>query len=161
MYATFLRAAFGTKKRAWAVIVAWVLLVGILGAMSPSIDDVKAAGDDGAPADAASAMAEERLREAFPGRDDVLPAGVEGTRSGDGLTRSLTVPVVGDPTTAEFRDDVDAMRTPAADAADGATTHLTGPAGIVTDTVKVFASGDAGRITVVLAVDPYEPEAVD
>ncbi|MDY0113701.1 MAG: hypothetical protein RBS21_05430, partial [Corynebacterium sp.] len=72
MYATFLRAAFGTKKRAWAVIVAWVLLVGILGAMSPSIDDVKAAGDDGAPADAASAMAEDRLREAFPGRDDVL-----------------------------------------------------------------------------------------
>ena len=197
MYATFLRAAFGTKKRAWAVIVAWVLLVGILGAMSPSIDDVKAAGDDGAPADAASAMAEERLREAFPGRDDVLPAiitisaddeatargaaaavtdhfrgavgertlapisascaepgsglrpgadcmpaGVEGTRSEDGLTRSLIVPVVGDPTTAEFRDDVDAMRRAAADAADGATTHLTGPAGIVTDTVKVFASGD-------------------
>ena len=216
MYATFLRAAFGTKKRAWAVIVAWVLLVGILGAMSQSIDDVKAAGDDGAPADAASAMAEERLREAFPGRDDVLPAiitisaddeatargaaaavtdhfrgavgertlapisascaepgsglrpgadcmpaGVEGTRSGDGLTRSLIVPVVGDPTTAEFRDDVAAMRRAAADAADGATTHLTGPAGIVTDTVKVAASGDAGRITVVLAVDPYEPEAMD
>lgn len=34
------------------------------------------------------------------------------------------------------------MRTPATDAAEGATTHLTGPAGIVTDTVKVFASGD-------------------
>ena len=67
---------------------------------------------------------------------------MEGTRSEDGLTRSLIVPVVGDPTTAEFRDDVDAMRRAAADAADGATTHLTGPAGIVTDTVKVFASGD-------------------
>lgn len=71
-----------------------------------------------------------------------MPAGVERTRSGDGLTRSLIVPVVGDPTAPEFRDDVDAMHTAAADAAEGATTHLTGPAGIVTDTVKVFASGD-------------------
>ena len=74
MYESFLRAAFGTKKRAWAVIVAWVLLVGVLGAMAPGIDDVKAAGDDGAPADSASVMAEERLREEFPNRDDVLPA---------------------------------------------------------------------------------------
>lgn len=201
MYESFLRAAFGTKKRAWAVIVAWVLLVGVLGAMAPGIDDVKAAGDDGAPADSASVMAEERLREEFPNRDDVLPAiitvqagseeaagdaaaavtahfrdsagdrtlapisascaepgsglrpgrdcvpaGEEGTRSGDGRTRSLIVPVGGDPTTEEFRDGVDAMRTAAADvaadAAEGATTHLTGPAGIATDTVKVFASGD-------------------
>ena len=201
MYESFLRAAFGTKKRAWAVIVAWVLLVGVLAAMAPGIDDVKEAGDDGAPADSPSVMAEERLREEFPGRDDVLPAiitvqagsekaagdaaaavtahfrdsagdrtlapisascaepgsglrpgrdcmpaGEEGTRSDDGRTRSLIVPVVGDPTTEEFRDGVDAMRTAAADvaadAAEGATTHLTGPAGIATDTVKVFASGD-------------------
>lgn len=74
MYESFLRAAFGTKKRAWAVIVAWVLLVGVLGAMASGIDDVEAAGDDGAPADSPSVMAEERLREEFPGRDDVLPA---------------------------------------------------------------------------------------
>lgn len=103
MYATFLRAAFGTRRRAWAVIVAWVLLVGILGAMSPSIDEVKAAGNDGAPADAAAvtdhfrgSVGERTLAPisascAEPGSGlrpgaDCMPAGVEGPQSGDGLT---------------------------------------------------------------------------
>lgn len=126
--------------------------------MAPGIDDVKAAGDAAAavtahfrdsagdrtlaPISASCAEPGSGLR---PGRD-CMPAGEEGTRSDDGRTRLLIVPVVGDPTTEEFRDGVDAMRTAAAevaaDAAEGATTHLSGPAGIATDTVKVFASGD-------------------
>lgn len=206
MYRSLLEAFLGTRRRAWATILAWVLLVGVLAALAPSLDDVKAAGGDGAPADSRSVRAEERLRAAFPTTEDLLPgiitvssgdadttrratedivaylgenisgrtlapitslctdprggtcipAGEEGTVSADGTTRSVIVPVVGDPTTPEFRDDVDALRAAVAATAPEAQTHLTGPAGIVTDTVKVFASGDRilllGTILLVLAI---------
>lgn len=206
MYRSLLEVFLGTRRRAWATILAWLLLVGVLASLAPSIDEVKAAGGDGAPADSRSVQAEERLRAEFPGTEDLLPGiitittddadatrrateavvaylsdtisdrtlapitslctdpaagrclptGEEGTVSADGTTRTIIVPVVGDPTTPEFRADVDALRTGIAASAPEARTHLTGPAGIITDTVKVFASGDRvlllGTILLVLLI---------
>lgn len=212
MFSRLLATLLGSRPRAWLTIGAWVLLVGLLAALAPSLNDVKSVGGNGPPDTATSTQAEQRLRAAFPSRDDVLPAvaaiqagsadaakqaGIavvqelrsragdktlapisplcadrnsglrpgpdcipgapDGTVSADGRTRLVIVPVVGDPTTPEFRDAVDDLRTQVARAAgDASTTHFTGPAGIATDTVKVFSAGDRtlllGTICLVLVI---------
>ncbi len=212
MFSRLLSTLLGSRPRAWLTIGAWVLLVGVLAALAPSLDAVKSVGGNGPPDTATSMQAEQRLRAAFPSRDDVLPAVVaiqagsadaakqagiavvqelrsraggktlapisplcadpssglrpgedcipgapDGTASADGRTRLVIVPVVGDPTTPEFRGAVDDLRTQVARAAgDASTTHVTGPAGIATDTVEVFSSGDRilllGTIVLVLVI---------
>lgn len=90
-----------------------------------------------------------------------IPGSPEGTRSDDGKTLTLVVPLVGEPTAKEFRNGVDKLResiaaTANSDGATGVETHVTGPAGIVTDTVKVFSSGDRvlmmGTVLLVLVI---------
>lgn len=213
MYRRLLTTSFGTRRRAWLTIAAWLVLIGVLTSLAPSLDDVKSAGNGGPPASAPSVKGEDRLREAFPSRDDVLPAVIavradtaadtrratvavvralqqdagtrtlapisvlcadprsglrpgddcvpgspQGAESADGRTRTVVVPIVGDdPTSDDFRTTVDEVRDRVAAAAgEGATTHVTGPAGIITDTVKVFSSGDRvllfGTIGLVLVI---------
>ncbi|CAB0549812.1 hypothetical protein [Corynebacterium diphtheriae] len=61
----------------------------------------------------------------------------------------MVIPVTGDLTTTEYRDDIKTLRVELAHAfgvadltTDAAPVHVTGPVGIVTDTVNVFAGGD-------------------
>lgn len=215
MYRRFNTAIFGSKSRMWITIVVSVLLVSVLSALSPSVNDVKTNSGEGAPEDSVSVQARQRLQEAFPTEDNLLPAivvltsdsaentaraakavvsdlaatagdftrapisplctelpkellvqgkcipgGSEGTKSDDGKTINVIVPVVGEPTSKEFRDGIDSLRETIARTSDKATsgveTHVTGPAGIVTDTVKVFSSGDRvlmlGTILLVLVI---------
>lgn len=220
MYRRFNAALFGTKRRMWLTIVISVLIVGLLSAVAPSVEDVKTNSGEGPSETAQSMEAKKRLREAFPTEPNLLPAVVvltsdsakttekaahdvltnlaerdggftrapispvctslgsqvlregkcipgspEGTRSEDGKTVTIVVPTVGDATEKSYRDDIDALRGDIAAIADKAgqannggtvETHLTGPAGIVTDTVKVFSSGDRvlmlGTILLVLVI---------
>lgn len=103
-----------------------------------------------------SSLCADREGSLRPG-EDCRPGPEDGSLSEDGLTRTVVVPVAGDPASADFRAAVDDLRAEADEAAgDGATTHVTGPAGIVTDTVAVFASGDRvlllGTIGLVLVI---------
>lgn len=220
MYRRFNAALFGTKRRMWLTIVISVLIVGLLSAVAPSVEDVKTNSGEGPSETAQSMEAKQRLHEAFPTEPNLLPAVVvltsdsakttekaahdvlsdlaerdggftrapispvctslgsqvvregkcipgspEGTRSEDGKTVTIVVPTVGDATEKSYRDDIDALREDIAAVADKAgqadnagtiETHLTGPAGIVTDTVKVFSSGDRvlmlGTIVLVLVI---------
>lgn len=220
MYRRFNAALFGTKRRMWLTIVISVLIVGLLSAVAPSVEDVKTNSGEGPSETAQSMEAKQRLHEAFPTEPNLLPAVVvltsdsakttekaahdvlanlaerdggftrapispvctslgsqvlregkcipgspEGTRSEDGKTVTIVVPTVGDATEKSYRDDIDALREDIAAIADKAgqannvgtvETHLTGPAGIVTDTVKVFSSGDRvlmlGTILLVLVI---------
>lgn len=220
MYRRFNAALFGTKRRMWLTIVISVLIVGLLSAVAPSVEDVKTNSGEGPSETAQSMEAKQRLHEAFPTEPNLLPAVVvltsdsakttekaahdvlsdlaerdggftrapispvctslgsqvvregkcipgspEGTRSEDGKTVTIVVPTVGDATEKSYRDDIDALREDIAAIADKAgqadnagtiETHLTGPAGIVTDTVKVFSSGDRvlmlGTIVLVLVI---------
>lgn len=90
-----------------------------------------------------------------PGRDCV--PGQQGLVSPDGGTQIVVVPVTGEPTDESFRDRVgDIQRAAAKAAPDTVTTAVTGPAGIITDTTKVFASSDLvllfGTIALVLLI---------
>lgn len=77
--------------------------------------------------------------------EDCIPGRPDGTVSEDGLTHVVIVPVTGDPTADEFREEVDELRERIQAAAKDAGANeapMTGPAGIITDTVNVFASSD-------------------
>ncbi|WP_205719296.1 MMPL family transporter [Actinomadura geliboluensis] len=86
---------------------------------------------------------------------DCVPGG-DGLTSADGKTRVVIVPVTGDPTGDAFEDAVAGLRTAVKDAAPAATVAVTGPAGIIVDTVKVFSSGDKvlllGTVLLVLVI---------
>lgn len=86
---------------------------------------------------------------------DCVPGG-DGLTSADGKTRVVIVPVTGDPTSDAFEDTVADLRTAVKDAAPAATVAVTGPAGIIVDTVKVFSSGDKvlllGTVLLVLVI---------
>lgn len=78
-----------------------------------------------------------------------VPANPQEAVSADGDTHLVIVPVTGDPTTTEYRDDIKTLRAQLSEAFDGvdltsdeSPVHVTGPVGIVTDTVNVFAGGD-------------------
>lgn len=54
----------------------------------------------------------------------------------------VIVPMTGSPSDASFQDSVDELRALSADRAGPTEVAVTGPAGIATDTVKVFSGGD-------------------
>lgn len=85
------------------------------------------------------------------GSSECIPADPATTISPDGNTHIIVVPVEGDPSDDEFRRDVTTLRDALPDSA-----HVTGPAGIVTDTVAVFAQGDrvlmVGTVLLVLVI---------
>ena len=189
-------ALFGNRKRALATVIGWVILIGVITTLAPTLKDVQSPGNNNAPSTSQSTLAQEALKEYFPGSDsqpaiitvrggdqDVnkaldaidkvrkqsdrfgpsisaackmpgetcMPSGKEGMVSVDGSTQLIIVPVQGDPTTTEYRDDIKLLRGELATTfgtdAEGLTTdespvHVTGPVGIITDTVNVFAGGD-------------------
>ncbi len=63
-------------------------------------------------------------------------------RTADGTGEMIVVPVTGDPTDTTFQDTVGTLRELVGAAAGSVDAAVTGPAGIATDTVKVFSSGD-------------------
>ncbi len=62
--------------------------------------------------------------------------------SQDRTAQLLIVPMTGSPSDESFQDAVDDVRDGASDAAGATSVAVTGPAGIATDTVKVFSGGD-------------------
>lgn len=82
---------------------------------------------------------------------DCIPANPETSVSKDERTRLIVVPISGEPSDDAFRSDVDTLREALPEG-----THVTGPAGIITDTVKVFAQGDrilmVGTVLLVLVI---------
>lgn len=62
--------------------------------------------------------------------------------SQDGNAQLLIVPMTGNPSDEPFQNAVDEVRVLASDGAGPTEVAVTGPAGIATDTVKVFSSGD-------------------
>ncbi len=77
-------------------------------------------------------------------------------RTENGATELMIVPVIGDPTDESFQDTVGALRDTVSAAAGDTTVAVTGPAGIITDTVEVFRSGSVvlllGTIALVVLV---------
>ncbi|MCA1007336.1 MMPL family transporter [Rhodococcus hoagii] len=183
MYSAFLHRFFGTRRRAGVVVLLWVLLVGLLAGIAPSLDDVEnndAANDP--PATSASMRAADLAADLFPS-DEGTPAivvvdsagaadtraavdriatriadsraddpaisavitadrGGADMRTADGTSEMIVVPLAGSPSDKAFQQTVDDLRTIAADEAGPAAVAVTGPAGIATDTVKVFSGGD-------------------
>lgn len=62
--------------------------------------------------------------------------------SQDQSAQLILAPITGSPSDDAFLDTVADVREIASDAGGGATVAVTGPAGIATDTIKVFSSGD-------------------
>lgn len=189
-------ALFGNRKRALLTVLAWILLIGVITTLAPTLKDVQSPGNNNAPETSASVAAQKALKEHFPGTDSqpaiitvrggeaethkaldaidrsrkdsdrfgpsistvctkpgesCMPSGTDGMVSEDGNTQLIIVPVQGDPTTTEYRDDIKKLRENIATAFDTDTdslttdeskAHVTGPVGIITDTVNVFAGGD-------------------
>ncbi|WP_305094123.1 MMPL family transporter [Prescottella sp. R16] len=69
------------------------------------------------------------------------PGGVD-LRTADDDSEMVVVSLTGDPTDESFQDTVGTLRDLVGEAAGPADAAVTGPAGIATDTVKVFSSGD-------------------
>jgi len=63
-------------------------------------------------------------------------------RTADGTGEMIVVPLTGSPSDKTFQQTVADLRAIAAEEAGSATVAVTGPAGIATDTVKVFSGGD-------------------
>ena len=55
MYRRFNAALFGTKRRMWLTIVVSLLVVGLLSAVAPSVEDVKTNSGEG-PSETAQSM---------------------------------------------------------------------------------------------------------
>ncbi|PVX59605.1 RND superfamily putative drug exporter/hypothetical protein [Rhodococcus globerulus] len=68
--------------------------------------------------------------------------GGDNLRTTDGDSEMIVVSLTGDPTDESFQDTVGELRDLVSEAAGPADVAVTGPAGIATDTVKVFSSGD-------------------
>ncbi|WP_254900568.1 MMPL family transporter [Rhodococcus sp. 1168] len=68
--------------------------------------------------------------------------GGDNLRTTDGDSEMIVVSLTGDPTDESFQDTVGTLRDLVSEAAEPADAAVTGPAGIATDTVKVFSSGD-------------------
>lgn len=185
---------FSTRKRALLVVLAWIgIIVGLL-FTAPALKDVQSAGNNGAPPNASSIVAKDKLAEYFQGEDtlpaiitvpskatedsleaiqklrgsherfgapisaacqgfspDCIPTDKEAAVSSKQDTEIIIVPMSGDAADDAFREDVDTLREVLPEG-----THVTGPAGIITDTVKVFAQGDrilmVGTVVLVLVI---------
>lgn len=68
--------------------------------------------------------------------------GGDNLRTTDGDSEMIVVSLTGDPTDESFQNTVGELRDLVSEAAGPADAAVTGPAGIATDTVKVFSSGD-------------------
>lgn len=68
--------------------------------------------------------------------------GGDNLRTTDGDSEMIVVSLTGNPTDNSFQDTVGVLRDLVGEAAGPADAAVTGPAGIATDTVKVFSSGD-------------------
>ncbi|WP_129978038.1 MMPL family transporter [Rhodococcus sp. Q1] len=68
--------------------------------------------------------------------------GGDNLRTTDGDSEMIIVSLTGDPTDESFQNTVGELRDLVSEAAGPADAAVTGPAGIATDTVKVFSSGD-------------------
>lgn len=117
---------------------------------TPAVVVVRARGGS-APADARRAVV--RITEALSGPDRPRHvAGVVSSATAPGADGELVspdrhaqlviVPVTGNPSDASFQDSVARVRAIVSDRAGPAEAAVTGPAGIATDTVKVFSGGD-------------------
>lgn len=189
MYPRLVRRLLGSRRRAAVVVLFWILLVGLLTQIAPTLRSVEDNASANLPPAASNSMqARDIIRQALPDRN-VVPAiivvhGGDGTNAGvaeavadittaltgpdrparvaetgvistantsdaasrlvsaDGGTQLIIVPMTGSPSDAAFQDAVGDVRRLATDHAGHAGVAVTGPAGIATDTVKVFSSGD-------------------
>ena len=189
MYSRSVRRLLGSRRSAAVVVLFWILLVGLLTQIAPTLKSVEDNASANLPPAASNSMkARDLIRTDLPGQD-VVPAiivvhGKDGTNAGvaeavsgittalsgpdrpehvaetgvtsttntpnaaaqlnskDGSTQLIIVPMTGNASDASFQDAVGEVRQLAADRAGQAEVALTGPAGIATDTVKVFSSGD-------------------
>lgn len=92
-----------TRRAAWLVLLGWLIVIGALTSLAPTLDSVKTTGDNGGPADAmstrAAAVAAEHL-----GADGAPPA-IVVVRSGSAETTTEAV--------ARLRSSVEAADLPA------------------------------------------------
>lgn len=199
MYSALLRRMFGTRLRAVATVILWVLIAGVLAQIAPSLDDVEnntsgnlpsaisesmqaralaaevfpdrsgtpgvivVRGDDVEDVDSALTRIGDEL--AGPSRPDLVtefvsaqtrPVAAPGLVSADGLSQMAVVTIEGNAAEESFQDAVAHVREIVAAQAGETEAAVTGPAGISTDTVKVFSSGDKllllGTIVLVLLI---------
>lgn len=117
---------------------------------TPAIVVVQGEGAD-ATADVEDAV--ERIDSALTGADQPdhvagvistvsAPRAADDLVSHDGAAQLVIVPMTGSPSDESFQDAVGDVREIVADVAGSTNAAVTGPAGIATDTVKVFSSGD-------------------
>ncbi|MFD6894503.1 MMPL family transporter [Rhodococcus sp. NPDC060086] len=180
--ARFSSLLFGSRRRAGIVVGLWIILVGALASIAPTVDEVENnAGANDPPASSQSVEAAELAAREFPrsegtpaivvvqgsdpsvtsaaverivvALDDaqagdpsinaiITAADIDSLRTANGSSETVVVSLTGNPTDASFQDTVDMIREVVAEAAGPADAAVTGPAGIATDTVKVFSSGD-------------------
>lgn len=196
MTTRIIHSLFQSKKRAVGIVVLWLLIVGALTQLTPTLESVEDNESANLPPAASDSMrARDLIRQASPtpgalpaivvihGEDDTpqteitsavsritetlagperpaqvpaegivstatVPQATDQLVSPDGSTQLIIVPVTGNPSDENFRAAVDDVRRLAADQAGQTKVAVTGPAGIATDTVKVFSSGD---LTLLLA----------
>ncbi|RYE76462.1 MAG: hypothetical protein EOO74_08395, partial [Myxococcales bacterium] len=149
-----------SRRSALLVIAGWLLLIGALSALAPSLNDVKDNGGDGPPASSMSARADQGgtppavivIRSESAASTEAAAARVTDAVTDAGLpsvgrvtpadrtdtAQMLVVSLKGN----DFRDDVTSLRTIVADAAGDAEVAVTGPAGTVVDAAKVFGGSD-------------------
>ena len=172
----------GSRRRAAVAVALWVVLIGTLAVLAPTVGDVtnndhandppagspsmraaQIAADEFSAADALPAIvvvhadtapATRAAAHSLVVRIDALAAqhpllgppadaeqpGGAHLRAPDGRTEMIVVPVSGSPSSADFREAVDALR--ALPVGPGVQMAVAGPAGISTDAVAVFANGD-------------------
>jgi putative drug exporter of the RND superfamily len=181
------RVVAGSRFRAGLTVVAWLMVVGFLTSVAPTLKSVEDNATVNLPPASSNSLAARTLADqAFPsekgipalvvvhdaagldgagrqavaditdvldgpGRPDGVLGAVSATNShgqggnlisADGRSAIIAVPIDGNPADQAFLDTVDAVRDVAAAHDDGLDVAVTGPAGIIRDTVKVFSSGD-------------------
>lgn len=184
MKSRFMKTLFGSRRRAGILVLLWIVLVGALASVAPTLEGVENnAGANDPPASSESVQAAELAAREFPrsegtpaivvvrGADssetsaavDRIAASINGAkadnpsiaavvtadsdgsgslRTTDGTSEMVVVSLTGNPTDESFQDTVGTLRDLVGEAAGPADAAVTGPAGIATDTVEVFRSGD-------------------
>ena len=184
MTSRFMKTLFGSRRRAGILVLLWIVLVGALASVAPTLEEVENnAGANDPPASSESVQAAELAAREFPrsegtpaivvvhGADssetsaavDRIAASINGAkadnpsiaavvtadshgdgslRTTDGASEMVVVSLTGNPTDESFQDTVGTLRDLVGEAAGPADAAVTGPAGIATDTVEVFRSGD-------------------
>ncbi|MEO3788139.1 MMPL family transporter [Actinocorallia sp. B10E7] len=188
MYSRLARGLLGSRKRAAAVVVFWILLAGILARVAPALDSVEENASANLPPAASDSMrARDLIRAELPGQDAIpavivvssdgdaaaastreavarivsalsgadrpdrvagavsaatSPDAADELVSRDGHAQLIIVPMRGSASDESFQNAVDELRSLVSDRAGPAEAAVTGPAGIATDTVKVFSGGD-------------------